>query len=30
VIAPIVETFTQGSEGADRHFIPVAIALPAM
>jgi Predicted secreted protein (DUF2259) len=30
VIAPIVETFTQGSEGADRHFIPVAIALPTM
>jgi hypothetical protein len=29
VIAAIVETFTQGGEGADRNFIPVAIALPA-
>ena len=29
VIAAVVETFTAGSEGADRNFIPVAIALPA-
>ena len=29
VIAAVVETFTQGGEGPDRNFIPVAIALPA-
>jgi predicted secreted protein len=29
VIAAIVETFTQGGEGPDRNFIPVAIALRA-
>jgi hypothetical protein len=28
VIAAVVETFTQGGEGPDRNFIPVAIALP--
>jgi hypothetical protein len=29
VIAAVVEIFTQGGEGPDRNFVPVAIALPA-
>ena len=29
VIAILVETFTQGGEGDNRNFIPVAVALPA-